>query len=57
MEWCSSSREWGREWAESRLSEGPPKGLKTDEQTSARSSNLCVLLTYWFKPLYEHRVQ
>ena len=41
------------------FSEGSPKGLaRRVSKPTSRSSDLCVLLaTYWFKPLYEHRVQ
>jgi hypothetical protein len=38
--------------------EGSLKGLRRVSKPTCRSSDLCaVLLTYWSKPLYEHRVQ
>jgi hypothetical protein len=37
--------------------EEPPKGLRRDSKPTSRSSDLRVLLTCWYKPLYEHRVQ
>jgi hypothetical protein len=39
------------------FSEDSPKGLRRVSKPTSRSSDLCVLLTYWFKPLYERRVQ
>jgi hypothetical protein len=37
--------------------EDPLGGLRRVSKPTSRSPDLCVLLTYWFKPLYEHRVQ
>jgi hypothetical protein len=39
------------------FTEDSPKGLRRVSKPTSRSSKLCVLLTYWFKPLYKHRVQ
>ena len=44
-------------WATISFSEDPLKGLRRVSKPTSRSSDLCVLLTCWFKPLYEHRVQ